>query len=327
MSRARNVFAFVALIALSAALAACGGSGGSDDPKTVVDDATFKGIESGEVDLSLELGVEGKSGGNLDVALSGPFQTEEGADLPDLDLSFESKGSIGGKKLDRKGGLTLLAGEAYVGYEGTEYEVDSTTFNFFKSTFLRQQGSASEEGSTGCQEAAAALEPSAFLDNLKGEGSADVGGTSTEKVSGDLDVSGAVEALSELSDNPACSAQLNASGAFPPPAELDKAKDTVEESIKSGKVVLYVGDDDIVRRVVAELTIEPPKSAEASAKRADVDLDLTLTGVNEDQEISAPTKTKPLSDLFIELGINPLELLDALQNGGGIQGLDGLLLR
>lgn len=326
MSRARNLFVFAALIVSGAALTACGGSGGggSDDPKTVVEDATLKGIESGEIDLSLEVGVEGKSGGDVDIALSGPFQSEEGADLPELDLSLAAKGSIGGEKLDREGGLTLLAGKAFVGYEGTEYEVDSTTLNFFKSTFLRQTGDKSGEAGSACQEAAAALEPGDFLDNLKGEGSADVDGTSTEKVSGDLDVSGAVEALSGLSEDPACSEQLSATGAFPSPAELEKAKDTVEESIKSGRVSLYVGDDDIVRRIVAELTIEPPKSADASAKRVDVDLDLTLTGVNEDQTISAPTKAKPLSDLFIELGINPIELLDALQNGGGIQGLGDL---
>lgn len=326
MSRARNLFVFVALIAAGATLAACGGdSGGDDDPQAVLDNATLKGIESGNVDLSLEVGIEGKTAGNVDVALSGPFQTEENADLPELGLSLSIDGVLDGEKVDREGGLTLLGGKAWVGYEGTEYEVDATTLNFAKSTFMGRSGNKSgEEGSSGCQEAAAALEPGDFLDNVKAEGSADVGGTSTEKISGDLDVSGAMDALTELSEDPACSAQLDASGAFPSPAELEQAKDTVEDSIKSGEVVLYVGDDDIVRRVVAELTIEPPKSARASAKRVGVDLDLTLTGVNEDQTISTPSKPKPLSDLFIKLGINPIELLDAFQNGGGIQGLGNL---
>lgn len=326
MSRPRNLFVFVALIALSAALAACGGGGSSDDPQTVVDDATLQGIESAEIDLSLEVGVEGEKGGDVDVSLSGPFQRDEGAELPELDLSFAAKGSIGGKKLDREGAFTLLGNKAYVGYEGTEYAVDSTTFNFVKSMIKQQTGDQGKEGeSSSCQEAVAELEPGDFLENLKEEGSADVGGTSTTKVSGDLDVVGAVETASELSEDPACSTQLSATGAFPSAAELDKAKDTVKDSVKSAHAVLYVGDDNIVRRIVAEATIEPPKSADASAKRVDIDLDLTLTGVNEDQTISAPTATRPLSALFIKLGVNPIELLGAFQNGGGTEGLGNLL--
>lgn len=326
MSRPRIFFAFVALIALSAALAACGG-GSSDDPQTVVDDATLQGIDSGEIDLALEVGVEGEKGGDVDVSLSGPFQSEDGAELPELDLSFAAKGSIGGKKLDREGAFTLLGGnKAYVGYEGTEYEVDSTTFNFVKSMIKQQTGNQGEEGeSNSCQDAVAELEPGDFLENLKDEGSADVGGTSTTKVSGDLDVVGAVETASELSEDPACSTQLSATGVLPSAAELDKAKDTVKDSVKSAHAVLYVGDDHIVRRIVAETTIEPPKSADASAKRVEIDLDLTLTGVNEDQTISAPSRARPLSDLFIKLGINPIELLGAFQNGGGSQGLGDLL--
>ena len=63
--------------ALATAFAACGGGGGSDDPQAVVDEATLKGIESGDIDLSLAIDVEGEKGGNVDVNLSGPFQSEE----------------------------------------------------------------------------------------------------------------------------------------------------------------------------------------------------------------------------------------------------------
>jgi hypothetical protein len=56
-------------------------------------------------------------------------------------------------------------------------------------------------------------------------------------------------------------------------------------------------------------------------ERSEVDLDLTLEGVNEEQEIVAPSAAKPLSDLFLKLGINPLELAGSLQRGEGIQSL------
>jgi predicted heme/steroid binding protein len=321
LSRVRILSVFVALIALTSALAACGG-GGSDDPQTVVDEATLQGIESGAIDLTVDAKVQGEKGGQVDVKLSGPFQSEGGAELPELDLAFSSKGSLGGKDLNREGGVTLLGNKAYVAYEGTEYEVDSTTFSFVKS-LLKQQGGGQDQSSDigACRDAASSLELADFVDGLKEEGSADVGGTSTTKVSGDLDASSAIDAVSKLIDDPACKEQLDAAGPLPSAAELDKAKSTVRDSIKSAHADLYVGDDHIVRRITAQLTIEPPKDAKAGAKRVDLDLDLILTGVNEEQTISAPDNARPLSDLFLKLGINPIELLGAFQNGGGVGGL------
>ena len=324
MSRVRILSVFIALIALSAALAACGG-GSSDDPQTVVEEATLKGIESGKLDLAVDANVQGEKGGKVNVNLSGPFQSESEAEYPELSLAVSSKGSLGGKDLNREGGFTLLGNKAYVAYEGTEYEVDSTTFNFVKS-MLKQQGGEQGKSSeiTACKEAAGELELSDFVENLKSDGSAEVGGTSTTKVSGDLDATSAVEAFSTLIEDPACSEQLSAAGPLPSAAELDKAKSTVRDSLKSAHVDLYVGDDHIVRRIVAQATIEPPKSSKTGAKRVELDIDLTLTGVNEEQTISAPASSKPLSDLFLKLGINPIELLGAFQNGGS-QGLGSLL--
>jgi hypothetical protein len=325
LSRARILSVFIALIALSAALAACGG-GGSDDPQTVVEEATLKGVESGKLNLAVDVNVEGEKGGKVDVNLSGPFQSESEAEYPELALSLSSKGSLGGKDLNREGGLTLLGNnKAYVAYEGTEYEVDSTTFNFVKS-MLKQQGGGQGKSSeiAACKEAAGELELSDFVENLKSDGSAEVGGTSTTKISGDLDATSAIEAFSTLIEDPKCSEQLSAAGPLPSAAELDKAKSTVQDSLKSAHVDLYVGDDHIVRRITAQATIEPPKSSKSGAKRVELDLDLTLTGVNEEQTISAPANAKPLSDLFLKLGINPIELLGAFQNGGS-EGIGSLL--
>jgi len=324
LSRAHILSVFAVLIALSATLAACGG-GNSDDPQAVVEEATLKGIESGKVDLTVDANVKGKKSGKVDANLSGAFQSESEAEYPELDLAFSSRGSLGGKDLNREGGLTLLGNKAYVAYEGTEYEVDSTTFNFVKS-MLKQQGGEQGKSSeiTACQEAVGDLELSDFVENLKSDGSAEVGGTSTTKVSGDVDASGAIEAVSKLIEDPTCSEQLRAAGPLPSAAELDKAKSTVKDSLKSAHVDLYVGDDHIVRRITAQATIEPPNSSKSGAKRVELDLDLTLTGVNEEQTISAPANSKPLSDLFLKLGINPIELLGALQNGGS-EGLGGLL--
>jgi uncharacterized protein YidB (DUF937 family) len=325
LSRARIVSLFIALAALSAVLAACGG-GSSNDPQAIVEEATLKGVESGKLDLALDVGVQGKKSGNVKINLSGPFQSEAEAELPELDLSFAANGKLGGEKVDREGSLTLLGNKAFVGYEGTEYEVDSTTFGIVKSTLDEQGGKGKSGEATACREAASKLDLNDFVENLKSAGSADVGGTETTKVSGDLNTPAAVEALSELLKEPTCSEQLSSTGGpLPSTAELEEAESTFKNSVKSAHVDLYVGDDHIVRRIVAKATVEPKGSDKGSAKRVDLDLDMTLTGVNEEQSISAPASSKPLSDLFLRLGINPIELLGQLQGGGGIAGLGGLL--
>jgi hypothetical protein len=327
LSRLRIFFAFAALIALTTAFAACGSGGGgsSENPQTVVNEATLKGVKSGNVDLSLSVKAKGKEGGNLDVSLKGPFQSEGNSQLPQLGMTAKANGSINGENIDFEGGLTLLANSAYVSYQGVDYEVDPTTFSYVKSALKQaQQQAGGEEGSGGssaCQEAAGKLKLNDFVENLSNEGGADVGGTSTTKVSGDLNVSGAIDALVKLAENPACSSQLGAIGAFPSAAELGKAKGEVGKALKAAHVDLYVGDDHIVRRVTAQLTIEPPKGSGEGPESVELELDLSLTGVNEKQTIEAPQGAKPLNDLFLKLGINPIELLGGEGGSGGLGSL------
>jgi hypothetical protein len=323
LSRFRILALVAALAALATAFTACGGSDkSSEDPQQVIDNATLEGVKSGSIDLSLGVKSEGDEGGNLDVKLSGPFQGADNGDLPELALTASAKGSANGEDIDFDGGLTLLPDRAYVNYEGTEYEVDPTTFGFVKSSFeqAQQQGSGSESNPadvSACQEAATGLKVGDFVDNLSNEGSADVDGTSTTKVSGDLNVGAAIDAIIKLTENPACSSQLEAAGPLPI-GELEKAKGELTSAVKLAHVDVYVGDDDIIRRLVAELTIEPKGS---SKEKVEVDLDLSLSGVNEEQDISAPANAKPLEGLFQKLNVNPIELLEGASSGEGLGNL------
>lgn len=332
MSRLRFFYALAAaaaLVAMGAVLVACGGGGDKSDesPQTVLDEATLQGIESSDVDLTLDLEARGPEGGNLKVSLSGPFQGEGAGALPQLDMEAKAKGSIGGDEVDFEGGVVLLPNSAYVNYEGVEYEVDPTTFSFVESALKQaQREGGAETGSAGvaaCQEEFGKLKVGDFLDNGANEGSADVAGEGTTKISGDLDVAGAIDAGLEVVESQACRAQLAAAGPLPSQAEIEEAKDEVKSSVKDAHVDVYVGDDDIVRRIAARVKIEPNNGGDGP-KSIEIDLDLTLTGVNEEQEISAPGKGKPLSELFIKLGVNPIELLGLLQGEGGGKGLGDL---
>lgn len=323
MSRFR-ILALLASVALIAtALAACGGGGGSDssneDPNKVVESATLEGVKSGEIELSVHVDAEGEEGGNADVSVSGPFQAGARGELPKLQMDVSVNGEGEGEKIDFEGGLTLLSDRAFVAYEGDQYEVDPTTFGFLKSGVERaQQESGAEAGEvTACQKAAEEIKFGEFMDNLKNEGSADVGGTSATKISGDLDASGAIDTIVKLTEDPACASQLQAAGPLPLD-ELEEAKDEVGKALKNAHLDLYVGDDHIIRKVDAELLIEPKG---AKGEKVEMEFELTLSGVNEDQTITAPADAKPLEDLFKKLGVNPLELLEAGSSGG----LGGLL--
>jgi hypothetical protein len=315
---------FATLAAIAAVFTACGGGddegdGGSSsgDPQQVVENASLEGVESGELDMTLHVNAEGDEGGEVDVSLSGPFEEGAKGELPQLEMTAEVEGSAEGEELNFDGGLTLLTDRAFVDYEGTAYEVDPTTFGFVKSAFERSQQQSGKEDITACQKAAEGIKFSQFADNLESEGGADVEGTSTTKVSGDLNVEGGIDALIELTEDPACSSQLEAAGPLPL-GELEEAKGELSKAIEKAHVDLYVGDDDIVRKMALELTIAPPEAAD---EKVELEMEITLSGVNEEQSFSTPSDAKPLEALFKEIGVNPLELLEA----GGSEGLGGLL--
>lgn len=331
MSRLRTPFAlFAAALIAVGFLSACGGDSdkSGESPQAILDEATLEGIDSGKIDLTLAVEASGPEGGSVDVGLSGPFQAEGKGSLPQLEMTAEAKGSIDGENVDFDGGIVLLPNSAYVNYEGIEYEVDPTTFAFVESTLKEAQREAGAEtgsaGAAACQEEFGKLKVADFLEDGANEGSAEVAGTATTKVSGDLDVSGAIDTVLEAVESQACRAQLAAAGPLPSESEVEEAKDEVSSALKSAHVDVYVGDDDIVRRISAQLKIEPENGGKGPQSVA-IDLDLKLSGVNEEQEISAPENAKPLSRLFIKLGVNPIELLGLLQGEGGGEGLGELL--
>jgi hypothetical protein len=323
LSRFRILALFATLAALAGLLAACGGGGDStdssgEDPQKVLENASLEGVKSGEIEMSLNATAEGDEGGEVEVSLSGPFEAGAKGELPQLELNAEANGSADGEDLDFEGGLTLLTDRGFINYEGDAYEVDPTTFGFVKSALEQAQQSEGESGDiTACQEAAEGIKFSQFADELTNEGSVDVDGTSTTKISGDLSVSGGVDALIELTEDPACSSQLEAAGPLPLD-ELEEAKGELSKAIKQAHVDLYVGDDDIVRKIDAELTIAPPGSED---EKVELEMELTLSGVNEEQSFEEPSDAKPLEGLFKQLDVNPTELLEA----GSAEGIEGLL--
>ena len=135
------------LAVLAAVVAGCGGGdgdGASADEDTSVDQVlkdTFSGekkIDSGKLDLSLKIDVQGGSSqvqGPISLSLTGPFQTEGKGKLPkfDIDAAFEGAGQ------NVKAGLTSTGDKAFVNFQGTDYAVSNQVFQQFKAGYEQAQ--------------------------------------------------------------------------------------------------------------------------------------------------------------------------------------------
>jgi len=302
------------MLALASTIAACGGGGASDVQK-VVDEATLEGVESGKLDLALDIDATDDER-DLNIQLSGPFESGKGSQPRELDLDVAVKGTPRGKEVDFEGNLTLTTGKkAYVEFEGTDYEVDATTYRYGREILEEP------EEVSACQEAVSDIPLSDFIEDPAEEGTADVGGANTTKVSGDVDGETLSEALNLMTEDLLCNEQLKAVPSLQGPlSELEESGEGGADSLKDARIVLYIGEDHIVRRLQAQATVEPPKGGASvgGTGGGDLAIDLTLTDVNEPQTIAPPESTKPVSALFRKLGLNPVELLNVVQ--GGVPG-------
>lgn len=306
LSQARNpaLSAVVALLALF--LVACGQGSEEEAPAKVLARATLDGVSSGTVDLALSAKASGRQKDNLDVTLSGPFRVKEG--FPELAVAARAEGRLEGEEIDFEGGITLLEERGFLAYEGVEYEIDPNTFNIALPALLPiapgRGGKAPIPAVTACVEAAADVDVTGLVENPVAEGGVEVEGASTTKVSGDLDADRAADAILALAGDPACAAQLAEAGLSP--QDLEAVADDLTGTAKTARIEVYVGDDDIVRRMAGSIVAEP---RDGDRGEVATDFELTLGEVNEEPEIEAPAKSKPIGVWLAKIGIEGFEAL------------------
>jgi hypothetical protein len=326
--RFRVLLATSLLAVLAATLVACGSSssgGGGEDPNKVLDQ-TFSSdhptVKSGDLDLSFGVNVKGSQGGTVQASLSGPFESEGKNKVPKLDFTVNAKANGQGQNFNFDGGLTSTGDAAYVNYKGTDYQVDPSLFDQFKST-LEQANAQQPQGQQSGKQFLQLLgvkDPKQLLTNLKNDGTSDVQGTTTNHISGDLNVDKVVDGIKNLASSASALGALGGSSSqLPSASQLDQIK----SAIKTAHFDLYSGQDDhILRRLTINLGIEPPTG---DVQSLDVNFDVSIGKVNESQTISAPSNPKPFSDLLRQLGVSPSQLggLGALGSGLGSSGSSG----
>ena len=87
----------------------------------------------------------------------------------------------------------------------------------------------------------------------------------------------------------------------------ERTQRQIEESVKTAQFDLWTGKDDkIMRRLEIEFSFDLPEELRAQAQGVSggtVDIKVEIAELNEDQEIKAPKKSRPLSELQSQLGV------------------------
>jgi hypothetical protein len=302
VTRSLQAILLALLAALALAFAACGGGGDEASEDTDVDTLlsdTFKGnqdVKSGKLDLKLNVDAKGAEGvnGPITISVGGPFQNEGKQKLPKFKIDFAFEGA--GQSI--KAGLTSTGTKGFVNFQGTDYVVSDQVFRQFKAGYeqARKEGTSKQNQSLS----SLGLDPRQWLTNPKNEGEAKVGDDDTIKITGGVDVNKLLDdvntALSKARD-------LGVQGMENLPTQLTAAqKKQVVDAVKNPRVEIYTGKEDkILRRMVVALGIVAPQGSGSSGS-ADFKLDLAISDVNEDQEVSEPSGAKPFDQLVSQLG-------------------------
>jgi hypothetical protein len=313
----RKLLVILATLLALGLIAGCGG--GDDDAadsSTDVDqllEETFSGgkqIDSGKLDLGVR--VESDSS-PVSLTVSGPFQVESENTLPRLAMTAAFEG--GGQEIEA--GVTHTGDAAFVNFQGTDYEVSGPVYQQFKAGYEETAKQATEQQKDQSL-ATLGVDPRKWLTNARNAGEADVGGTETIKITGDVDVPKLLDDLNAALEK---LRSLGVQGSEDLPEQLTpEQKQQAADAIEDLSVEIYTGKDDkILRRVLVALTVAVPEGTEGAGQTANARFDLTLTELNEDQEIAAPEDAKPFAELADQLGGLGLGGL----GGGGAQGGGG----
>ncbi|HVL96489.1 MAG TPA: hypothetical protein VM266_11575 [Solirubrobacteraceae bacterium] len=308
----RPLLVFAALVPTAAGLVACGGgddAATADDSVSELLDKTFTGkkdVKSGRVDFKIKMDVQGggQVSGPVDLTLSGPFQSNGKAKLPnlDIDLSFNGAGQ------SFKGGVAITGDKGFVNFNGQEYAVSDEVFTQFKQGY--EQAAAKSSNESDPSMATLGINPKNWLTNPKNEGDAKVGDADVVKITGGVDVA---KLLDDVNQALAKAGQLGVQGSQQLPDQLtEEQKQQVANAVKDVRVEIYTGKEDaILRRMLIALKVDDPQA------QADMSFDFSLLELNEEQEFAEPENTKPFEELMQQLGGLGLGGLGGLGGGAG----------
>jgi hypothetical protein len=291
-------------------LAGCG----SDDSESVTDllDRAFQSsIGSADMTLEIEIELDGvdELEGPIEIKFTGPYDSTEKGQIPSVDWDI----TVQAQNQSFTANLTSTGDRAFVGFQGTDYEVSQATVDA-----LNQQLAASED-KEGRDLSDFGVTARDWIVDADEEGDEDVAGVETTHVSGKLDVT---KVLEDLNTVVAQAAELGGSvGQQAPPELTDEQKDQIEDVVDDPAFDAYVGkDDDTLHRLSADLEFEVPDESRdqvGGLEGGRISFSIEFANIGSAESIEAPEDARPIAELTQQLQGLLGGALGAPQTGGG----------
>jgi hypothetical protein len=292
MLRSYRVVLALWLAALGALLSACGG-GGSSNAKDTLNKAFSTPIKSANVNLDLELTLNGikQVKGPVKLSLQGPFVSGEGKTIPKVDWDIAA--SSGGQNFSA--GFISTGDNAFVRFQGQNYELGRSAV-----AQINQQVQAASKKKSDKGLAQFGVHPRDWLTNASDEGTSKVGSVDTDHVSAAFDIGKFLDDLNTLVQK--TGTRLGGTSAVLTPKE----KQQIQKAVKNPRLDVYVGKSDhVIRRLSADVSFEIPKDQQAQLsglKNGALSFSIEFSSVGGAQTIIAPKNARPISELTGKLG-------------------------
>ena len=275
-------------------IAGCGGDD-SEDVAELLDRGFGNSIGSADVKLDIEVELTGieQLEGPIEIALTGPYQSNGANRIPSVDWDI----TVGAQNQTFNAGLTSTGDRAFVSFQGTDYEVGRATI-----AALNRQIAASRkrEGQDLSDFGVTARD---WIVDAEEDGGEEVAGVETTHVSGRLDVT---RVLADLNKVIAQAAKLGGRAATQAPPQLtDEQKEQIEEVVEDPAFDAYVGeDDDKLRRLSADIEFQVPeesRDAVGGLEGGRISFSIEFAKVGEKKTIEAPDDARPIGELTEQL--------------------------
>ena len=235
----------------------------------------------------------------ISFTLTGPVDTK----AQKTDLTFEL--AAGPIKVD--GGIRQVGADSFLEINGKWYALPANALSSVTGT---STGTTTSSSSVDPQALLGAFgDPTKLLTNAKLVGSEDVGGISSDHVSGDIDLAALVKGVSSVAGSTS-----GASASPVSPAQIASSVTSLQQYVKSATADLWVGKDDKqIHRFATTIDGATDASTKASSgiDGFTITLDVSATPTKS-PSVSAPSNPAPLAQLESDLG----GLLGGLSAGG-----------
>jgi hypothetical protein len=231
----------------------------ASSPEDVLKSALSGEVDSAAFDAKLVFSGGGQS---AEVGLSGAFERGAANDVPAMDL--RAKVEALGESF--RGGFVAVEDKAYFTQGDDAWQVPAEAWDPVVQ--------AVANGSGAQQSLPFDVHPQTWVENVKSEGKETLDGVETTHVSASVAVEPLVRDLAQATGGNV--------GPIPGAKQLSKV-------VERAELDAWVGEDDVVRRLKADLAFKAGSTDRPSSK---LSFELNLTGVNKAQRIEAPQKAR-----------------------------------